>query len=317
MGRGGRLDRLDVHILRELVWGRENWPVGSDIRKSYGTVARSLGVDEGTVRNRVRALHGSGFIAGWRTILNPSLFGGGEIAVWLDVGGRASKDELFESACLLPGAILINRSHGKGVFVVLRYHDEVEVRREIDLLLRLADAEWRIVGRVPFPSCDLRLTPTDRSILRCIRGDPRRPAVAVSRELGISTRTVRRRLQRMIDHRALFAFPALEPKAVEGPLIGALLVTYRADRKAEIDERILAHLDDFLWHVFHMLPYAPGGLHPCAFNLFLPNLAKAREILIWAHDLPGVVECRLELMEELRTRFEVFDDELEKRLARR
>ncbi len=98
--------------------------------------------------------------------------------------------------------------------------------------------------------------------------------------------------------------------------MAGLFVTYYADRKAEVDKCVAAHLDEHLWHVFHMLPYAPGGIHPCAFSLFLPNLAKAREVLRWAHDLPGVVECRLELTEEIETRFEAFDGELEKRLGK-
>ena len=283
---------------------------------SLGVLADGLGVDEGTVRNRVRGYHVSGFIRGWRTVLNPTLFGGGEIAVWMEVGDSVSKDEVLEEARLLPGAVLINCLHGKGAVVVLRYRDEIEVKRQIDLLLRLARAQWRVLGRVPFPPCDLRLSAADRTILQCLREDPRKPAVVVSRELDLSARTVRRRIQRMLDGHAVFAFPALDPKALTGTLMGGLFVTYYADRKAEVDEQVAVHLEEHLWHVFHMLPYAPGGLHPCYYNLFMPNLAKAREILRWAHDLPGVAECRLELLEDVETRFEVFDDELEKRLVK-
>ncbi len=314
---GECLDGLDVRIARELFSGQALSPVSWNVRTSLCVLARRLGVDEGTVRNRVRAYHESGFIGGWRTVLNPTLFGGGEIAVWMDVGDGASKDEVLEEARLLPGAMLINCLHGKGACVILRYHDETEVKREVDLLLRIARAEWRVVGRVPFPPCALRLNASDWAILRCMQNDPRKPAAIVAREVDLSTRTVRRRVQRLMDGQAAFALPGLKPSTLRGMLMCGLFVTYPGDRKVAGDARVGAGLDDALGHVFHMLPYAPGGLFPCLYNLFLPNLARFREILRWARDLPGVAECRPVLVEDIETRFEVFDADLEDRVERR
>ncbi len=201
--------------------------------------------------------------------------------------------------------------------MILRYHDETEVKREVDLLLRIARAEWRVVGRVPFPPCALRLSASDWAILRSLQDDPRKPAAIVSREVGLSTRTVRRRIQRLTDGQAVFALPELRPGALRGTLMCGLYATYPGDRKASVDARVSANLDECLWHVFHMLPYQPGGLFPCLYNLFLPNLARFREILRWAHDLPGVAECRPVLVEDIETRFEVFDADLESRVETR
>ena len=309
------MDALDARILRALIWGQALWPLSGDPRTSFSAMARKLGVDEGTIRNRVRRSHRSGFISGWRTILNPSLVGGGEIAVWLDVGYPATQDEVLEAARLVPGAILLNRYHGKTLCIVLRYHDAYEAKLATELLLRIARAEWRVVGRIPFPACNLRLTATDRAVLRALHGDPRKPSATVARELGVSTRTVRRRLERLVEGRAVFAFPAPNPKAPTGTLMGGLFLTCAPDRKKEVDEAVRKRLEEHIWHVFHMLPYAPGGFHPTFYNLFLPNLAMAPEILRWAHDLPGVAECRLELVEDIETRFGIFDDELERLAA--
>lgn len=305
------MDGLDARILRELIWGQTPSPLALDLRLSFGVIARKLAADEGTVRNRVRGYHESGFIRGWRTILNPTLFGGGEIAVWLEVGEGTTKDEVTEAARLLPGVTLINTFHGRGMGLVLRYRDEAEMRREVGLLLRFARAEWRVIGKMPYPLCDLRLSAADRAVLRSLREAPRKPASAISRELGLSTRTVRRRLQRLIDCHAVFAFPVLDPKALTGTLMASLFVTFPADRKSDIDRAIASHLDEYLWYTLHTLPFAADGYRPSAHNLFLPNLATAHDVLRWAHDLPGVAQCRLELFEDIEARLEVFDDELE------
>lgn len=305
------MDGLDCRIMREFIWGLAVSPLPGDLRMSLGDLARKLGTDEGTVRNRIRNYHKSGFIRGWRTILNPVTFGGRELAVYLDVGGAVSKEEALEAARLLPGVILINCFHGQGLEAILRYRDEAAAKQATALFLRLVRAERYILGRIEFPPCELSLTSTDLAILRCLWEKPRKPAVDVAREAGVSARTVRRRLQRMVDHQALFAFPALDPKAVKDALMAGLLVTYPADRKRDVDEVLARELDDHLWHTLHMRAFAPAGYLPSFYSLFLPNLAKAREVLRRAHDTPGVAECRLELFEEIETHFEAFDGELD------
>ena len=175
-------------------------------------------------------------------------------------------------------------------------------------------AGWRGPGRGATPGLE-RLEPAEQELCCGSAGLYNIVQPQAARELGVSTRTVRRRLERLVEGRAVFAFPAPNPKAPTGTLMGGLFLTCAPDRKKEVDEAVRKRLEEHIWHVFHMLPYAPGGFHPTFYNLFLPNLAMAPEILRWAHDLPGVAECRLELVEDIETRFGIFDDELERLAA--
>src|SRR6059036_823676 len=79
-GHGGKLDSVDVQILKELLQGQAAAPVNAQFRQSYEAIARRVGVDEETVRNRVKGYHRSGFIQDWRTIVNPNLLRSGDLA---------------------------------------------------------------------------------------------------------------------------------------------------------------------------------------------------------------------------------------------
>src|SRR3989454_1909178 len=314
-GNGGTLDSVDVRILRELLQGQAAAPMNSQFRKSYESVAKRVGVDEETVRNRVKGYHRSGFIKDWRTVLNPTLLRAGEIVLWLDVNPPTAKADVVEKIRLMPGVILIGHFYGTLLGIVLRYHDESAVSRQIELIRRVAEVDTFVVAKVPFPRCVISLGKTDWGILRALQREPRKPCAAIATELGLSSRTVKRRMQRMIDEAAIFGFPSLNPRAAEGAIMATMLITYAAEQKREVDETIGTHLESCLWHVFHMLPYRTGDPLVCGFNLILPNVGEAEDVLRWAKRLPGILGVRIELFDGMETLYGPLDEEIEKGIA--
>ena len=117
---GGKLDSVDVQILKELLQGQAAAPVNAQFRQSYEAIARRVGVNEETVRNRVKGYHRSGFIQDWRTIVNPNLLRSGELAIWMDVNPPTSKDEVVEKIRLMPGVVLIGHYYGTLLAIILR-----------------------------------------------------------------------------------------------------------------------------------------------------------------------------------------------------
>jgi DNA-binding Lrp family transcriptional regulator len=315
-GRGGKLDTVDVRILRALLHGNTVAPVTTQFRKSYESIAKQLGVDEETVRNRVRGYHRSGFIKDWRTVVNPTLIHAGEVVLWIDVNPPTSKDDVVEKIRLMPGVILIGHFYGTLLGVVLRYYDENAVGRQIELIRRVAEVDTAVVAKVPFPRCLISLGRTDWGIVRAMQREPRKSCSAIAIELGVSARTVKRRMQRMLDEAAIFGFPSLNPRAAEGAVMATMLVTYAAEAKREVDEKVSTHTEAYLWHIFHMLPYRMGDPTMCGFNLILPDVGEAHEILRWAKRVPGILGTRMELFHGMETRYEPLDQEIERGSAR-
>jgi len=290
-------------------------PLDAQFRKSFGYIAKKVGADEETVRHRIRRFHQDGLITSWRTMLNPAILGGGLYGIIFDVNPAIRKDEVIEATRLIPGMFIIVSFHGSLITAVLRSYNDAALRKHIEILRRLAKADRIYVARVPFPPCRIDLSKSDWDVLRVLRGDPRKPYSTVAREVGLSSRTVKRRLERMILERAVFAFPAVNPNAARGMVMAALIVTCNPERKASLDPQISAKLEPHIWHIFHMLPSEVDGLQSTTFNLALPTVGRSREILRWVQSLPGLLDVRIGLYEEVETLFEAFDEEIGKRVA--
>ena len=302
-----------MRVFRELLSGPSTTPESPRFRSSFAGIGRKLGVDPDTVRLRVKKLHDSGLIAGWRTILNPSLLGGGEVAIWFDADPLTPKDELVEKIKLVQGVRFVSSFHGTLVSIILRYYDESSLPRDLELIRRIADVKSVTAAVIPFPQCRISLSKTDWEVLRALRRNPWKSLVLVSRELGLSSRTIQRKLDRLVREGALFSFPALNPMALKGSVLAALLVTYPGDQKQEVDARLAAHLEPYLFLVLHMTPFSAGELTPCVLNLALPNIPTAREIQIWSRSVPGVVSARIEMYEQMNALFETLDEDMENR----
>jgi len=303
------MDRLDVRILRTLLQ-EPAYVLSPEVRKSFGAIARKVRADEGTVRNRIRKLHESGFIGDWRLTVNPRLTGGGWVGEWFEVPSNVSKSRLIEDLKLLPGVIVIITTYGSLVWVSFKYENEPAMLKQVEVIRRMAGAEKANVARIPFPECTIVLSTSDWSLLKAVYRDPRRTYASVAKEVSLSSRTVRRRLRRMIDGYAVFGFPALHPKGLRGSTMASLLVTYPLEHKGKIDASVASVLDDYLFHVLHMMPLRPHDPAPCSYNLALPNVPKGREILDAVRQLPDVQTARLELMETVHTMFEPLEADI-------
>src|SRR5712692_6581095 len=202
-----KVDSLDIRVCRELFRDRTGPLLQSDFRRSYRSMARKLRVDEVTVRNRIKRFQQSGFLKGWRLIVNPGLLGARFAQLWFDVRPPSAKDELVRKLSLMAGVLAISDSYGSSLALVIMYESEISAKKEFELIARMSNAQSLVRANIPFPVCTIELVHTDWKIIRAIQTDPRRSYSVISREVGRSQKTVKRRLQRMIERMALFVIP--------------------------------------------------------------------------------------------------------------
>lgn len=58
------------------------------------------------------------------------------------------------------------------------------------------------------------LDDTDRAIIDCLREDGRMPSATIARRIGITEKTVRKRLQQLTDERGLQVVPVVDPDRI-------------------------------------------------------------------------------------------------------
>ena len=308
------VDALDIKILRDLIQSRATSPLDPDFRKSFSTIARNLGVDADTIRSRVRRLHQDGLVKDWHIIINPHLFGGDDYAVWFDVQS-AAKEGLIEELKLLEGVFEITSFLGSGFIIFFHSENPHYLDRQLELMRRVSKVQFLDFAKIAFPECNLRLSKTDWAVLRALHRSPRKTHAAISKEAGLSTRTVKRRLERMVLGGVAFAFPVIDPKALQGAVMAALLVSYPSDRKAEVDIQIASFLSGLLFHILHLEPRHSGDQFS-VFSLMLTNVSEAKEVLEQVKQVSYIRSARIDLHEDMIIIFDSLDESLASRLEK-
>lgn len=253
----------------------------------------------------------SGFLQGWTVMINPNLLGLKLAQMSFEVPSLRTKPDLIEQLKLLPGSFVLVDCFGASLFLSFLYRDEDSYQKHIELVRRMSKTTNLVCQRTPIPESRGVLTETDWGIVRTLQQNPRKSYGVIATKLGVSSRTVRRRLQRMIDDRAIFILPSMNPAALEGVIQADLLVSYENPKsKGEVDQRIMAIWDDYLARA------EVGGPDSSFFNLFIKNISQAQEVLEWLNSQSGVKSTRIDLIQD---RFELYaslNSELKGKLKR-
>src|SRR5579871_6420500 len=196
-----RLDDLDVRIIKEL--GSPSSPQWN-VRETYSNIARRIGVDEETVRRRLKKAEKLGSLPGWRMMINPRLIGCEAGCIDLEVAEEAEKDRSISELEKIQGVIKVLDFRGKGLQITLYYENDdawvgkTKMIRSICSSPKLTEWEWR------FPRSEMKMKKTDWKIIEAMLNDPRKNLEIVARSAGVSARTVERRLTLMSEERVVY-----------------------------------------------------------------------------------------------------------------
>ncbi len=262
------VDTLDLGILRELSRDQVIWFGGLDPRMSAAEIARRLRVDRGTVGTRLRAWERSGFLRGHEVVPSPLLFGAGFAGGSLRVEDIAAKPRILGDLGLVPGIVSAVDHVGPWVSLLYVFESRDALERPRQLLLRLegvGEATPCVPFQAPMPMVDpSRL---DWRILKALRMGAKRPLRAIASEAGVSTRTLTRRMERLIRGRAVWYLPLLDFTRYTNATVVRFLVTLSSGADSvRVAEGIRARL--------------PGVTH----------LVDARAMMDTADDVPRALD---------------------------
>jgi len=208
------------------------------------------------------------------------------------------------------GVLAVSDSYGSSLALIIMYEGEISAKNEFELIARMSNTQSLVRANIPFPGCAIELTHTDWRIIKALQTDPRESYSVISREVGMSQKTVKRRLQRMIEERALFVIPSWNPKALDGAIIADLVVFYaNPGSKTDLDKKIVSRFASLL--VSTRLSDIEHGF----FNFIIRNLSQAKEILTWVNEQPGVGNAFIELVQDRIEVYESFNEPVDKKLT--
>lgn len=226
------MDETDVRLLRamfpQMVGGGSAHP--DDLRPA--ALARAVDLSVNAVKARLAKLEDDGLFQGH--VCHPSL-----AALGLEGGAflvRAAERRAREAALgeiHARGRLLrVYAYAGDHLCVELAYAGEIEKRDLLDVLARAsahAPQPWlEITGAIP----PRPLSPLDWRVLAAMRREPLASPADAAREVGVSARTVKRHLDRLVEGGALWTMPKLDFGRASGRLLVEMLFTLKpgADR---------------------------------------------------------------------------------------
>lgn len=288
------MDELDVKILRSLISERAISPSNASVRLSLRGIAARVGADDMTVRYRYNKLKESNYLSIWSLLINPAYFGHGAAEVMLDVQPESAKPDMIRKLKLIHEITGLVNFYGKAVSIYMIYAGEESRSRTIELISRITNAERITQSRMPMPhSLTKELTETDTAIIRALSKDARKSTVLVAKELGLSTKTVSKRVERLRRENTIMPLPILNIASIPGIIPTYLSYTYtKNELKSSADREMVSYFDS---------SYIMGSFSdPEAGNIVIGALTMASvpKILEWAKSQPGIATARVDIATE-------------------
>lgn len=297
-------------MYRELFHSKPRLLPGADIRRSYRDIAKALGVDEDTVRNRVEGMQKSGFLRGFYVIPNPNLVGVKILQAWFDVPPNRSKKDVIEQVKRVPNVTTIVDCYGQAFYAYVAGDSDPFLQKSVALIEGIVGAEAHPLVTPGVPPSEYRMSPMDWHIVQSLRRDPRRSCAAIAKALGLSSKTVRRHLEQMVRETALFTFPQIDGRAIRGIVPAVLVVLYNSPTaKAAGDRAVAGRLKEIL------LGAEVGNPEHSVFFPAFGNVSEADATGEWVRALPGVRFARLDFLVDRMDLHDHIDLALEKAAA--
>jgi len=296
-------DKAYSDLMREL-WGSPDvW----NTKKSYTEIASKLGVDEETVRNRIKHLRESGFLLGYRVVPNPALLGRAFASLRIEFKDRDSKQAAIPRLAQTGGVINIGSTYDKSVLVTL-FADENQDFQKLIANTGI-DGQVTLVPGIGLRTTSFRMTRLDWEIVSLMLRDAERKLDEIAKQLRVSTRTVKRRVNMMMEDAAIFAMPIVDLRRTEG-ISYQLRVQIEPGRKSQVEKLVAAKIGNVVFQ-------ASDSQNGSIFGFTGANVAEGNEILEWVRAQPGVESATMNIAEKVVHAFDWLEGEVAKRIPAR
>ena len=207
---------------------------------------------------------------------------------------------------------VIFNNYGSTMTLGLQYDDETQLKKRIELMSRIANSENVVVHEeIPFPPCAFRFKRSDLEIIRCVQGSPTMTYSEVGRQLQLSIRTVRRRLNTMVREGALFSTLDYDLSKSTGFVIMTIIVEHAsAKTSVRTEEEIVSKFGE---RIFGSVLGSPRMSY---FALILDNIAQEDAIKTSIEGLDDVRRVYTDLTEEVIGLFGAFREPVNRLLEK-
>ncbi len=296
--------------MRALAQGRGIVIMRPGARVSVRAVAREVGLAEASVRRRIDKLRSGGLLSRLTVYVNPSLMGLTYGMCAFSVPASISKREVVQRLRLVDCVTGVDSYHGRYAALTFLFEDEEDRGRKQALFRSIAQGEDEIDDVIPFPPCNVSLSPFEWKLVSHLAGEELISAARLASELKTSVHSVNRELRKLADANAIFTLPMISTKEFQGGVAASLLVSFTTPRsRPGAAAELLKLVGDTIVQQIDMTTTA-------AYALLLPNTRTASELIERVGQIEGIATARVDFIEEHFPQPEVSARYVRKYLAR-
>jgi len=197
------------------------------------------------------------------------------------------------------------------VFVWIAYEDEDQLSRRLELMTELGGLRSKpskFFERV-FDPVPIGLTRLDWQIIRCLRYNALKPSSKIAEECGVTSKTVKTRLERLIQYGTFFSKPFFDASKITGFLVYILVFVFDQSRRQEA----LGELENIFQEKCFRRVLPPQG--NALFFVWGKSVAELEENSLKTKQVKGVIDVKWMLMKEIIEFPELIDKLINKKIT--
>lgn len=304
------MDKLDVAIIRQLTQSGMILASRPGLTPSHRQLSKQLRVPLGTVRNRINGMYKSGVLKGSIVYPNPNLFNLRAAAYTLDIPHSLNRAEAFKRLKLVDGVLSGHNFIGSRAWIVFFYRDQRELNEKLLRFKKISGTDG-VQSAIPFPPCPVSLTRADALLISELSRNGLVSYGELGRKLGVSVRTVKRRMAKIVGENMILSLPNVDYNALAGlvPVDVMIFFENKAEVRAEAEKKVLEIVGDYV-----ILAALFDFVGMC--SLLLPKVAQMSQLAEKVKQIEGVREVWVEIVEEHMHQGQILIDYLPKEIAR-
>ena len=230
------LDELDGKILQSL---------SKNCRMSYNGLGNEVGLTSKSVKARIKKMQASGVIDSFIVKVNPLVLGYSKFCLLVvRMNSKAADQDHLRRILSLLGDILYT-GHVLGGISTFKFAIKKEAEEKIKLLVDMIGPDILIQNQTSvFPNVKEQPTFIDFRIIKCLLDNPRMEISDISEKISMSSKTVARRLDKMIENHVLDFTLQFNFTAIRGYIVSVVSTYIDKGYYTKVLERSYEDLKD-------------------------------------------------------------------------
>lgn len=286
------MDAKDVRIFCEMAFGATSFSNFRDRHISPSAIAKAVGLDEKTVRSRIKKMEEDGFIKHYQVVPSLRLLGLNNIGFYrFEALNLATKKKVIEYTHEVPHILETLDYLGNSMSIGVAGTSPEEVMASVQAIASRFELSKYSLHEDAVMGCAHRMDMMDWNIIKELRYSARRTTVDLARSLSVTARMAEYRIGKLLEAGAMIVRASIDPRKQTGLVFYELEMSIVEGGQGLVARRIAERHGERLWSTMTSRTMMLA-------SLFGFSLGEPEDAALDAAKIEGVKACTLFVLKE-------------------